>query len=91
MYKFTDITSEFKNNDINLRHEMDLLTDEFSINVLYIRNNKFVKCKCFNDLDKTGQADCPLCHGSGYFHSIQMIPAIESSNSPYSSENSLKQ
>ena len=90
MFKFTEITSEFRNNEINLRHESQVLTEEFGINVLYIRNCKYVKCKCFDDLNKTGKAGCKYCNGSGYFNSIQLIPAIESSNSPYSSNNSIK-
>jgi hypothetical protein len=90
MYTFsTKIDSEFRNVDIDLRHESRILTEEFGINVLYVRNNKFVKCKCFDDLNKTGKTNCPYCHGSGYFNSIQMIPAIESSNSPYSSTNNI--
>lgn len=90
MYKFSEKTgTEFRNVDIDLRHETQILTEEFGINVLYVRNNKFVKCKCFDDLNKTGDSKCPYCHGSGYFNSIQMIPAIESSNSPYSSTNSI--
>lgn len=90
MYKFsTKINSEFRNVDIDLRHETRILTEEFGINVLYVRNNKFVKCKCFDDLNKTGDSKCPICHGSGFFNSVQMIPAIESSNSPYSSTNSI--
>lgn len=90
MYKFSDkVGTEFRNVDIDLRHETQILTEEFGINVLYVRNNKFVKCKCFDDLNKTGDSKCPYCHGSGYFNSIQMIPAIESSNSPYSSTNSI--
>lgn len=90
MYTFsTKINSEFRNVDIDLRHETRILTEEFGINVLYVRNNKFVKCKCFDDLNKTGNSKCPICHGSGFFNSIQMIPAIESSNSPYSSNNSI--
>ena len=89
MYKFTTVDSEFKNVDIDMRHEARLLTEEFGINVLYVRNNKFVKCKCFNDLNKTGEAGCPLCHGTGYFHSIQMIPAIESSSKPYAFVNNI--
>ena len=90
MYTFsTKIDSEFRNVDIDLRHETQILTEEFGINVLYVRNNKFVKCKCFNDLNKTGDSKCPYCHGSGFFNSIQTIPAIESSNSPYSSTNSI--
>lgn len=91
MYKFSDKTdSEFRNVNIDLRHEAQILTEEFGIYVLYIRQNKFVKCKCFDDLNKTGKSKCPYCHGSGYFNSIQMIQAIESSNSPYSSNNSIE-
>ena len=90
MYIFsTKVGEEFRNVNIDLRHETQILTEEFGIDVLYVRNNKFVKCKCFDDLNKTGDTKCPLCHGSGYFNSIQMIPAIESSNSPYSSTNSI--
>lgn len=90
MYKFSDkVGTEFRNVDIDLRHETQILTEEFGINVLYVRNNKFVKCKCFDDLNKIGDSKCPYCHGSGYFNSIQMIPAIESSNSPYSSTNNI--
>lgn len=88
-YHFTNIQSDIFNNEIDLRHEINGLANAFSINVLYIRNNKFVKCKCFNDLNKTGDSNCPICGGTGFFNSIQMIPAIESSNSPYSSNNSI--
>jgi hypothetical protein len=87
MYKFSTYIDEKANNDINLRQELNLLHDSFSINVLYIRNNKFVRCSCFNDLEKTGNPDCPKCFGSGYFASIQKFKAIESSTSPYSSNN----
>ena len=90
MYTYsTKVDHEFRNVSIDIRHEAHILTEEFGIDVLYVRNNKFVKCKCFDDLNKTGKSNCPICHGSGYFNSIQMIPAIESSNSPYSSNNSI--
>lgn len=90
MYTYsTKVDHEFRNVSIDIRHEAQILTEEFGIDVLYVRNNKFVKCKCFDDLNKTGKSNCSICHGSGYFNSIQMIPAIESSNSPYSSNNSI--
>ncbi len=85
----TKTDNEFRNVDIDIRHEAQILTEEFGIKVLYLRQNKFIKCRCFDDLNKTGNAKCKLCHGSGYFNSIQRIPAIESSNSPYSSNNSI--
>lgn len=91
MYKFTNQQYELRNVDIDLRFQSDLLTDEFGIELLYVRNCKFVRCNCFDDLNKTGDPNCPLCHGSGYFASIQKIRAIESSNSAYSSTNSIQQ
>ena len=90
MYKFTNKQSEVYNVDINLRHDAELLTGEFGINVLYVRNCKFVRCNCFSDLDKSGDPDCKLCMGTGHFASIQKIKVIESSNSAYSSENATK-
>lgn len=91
MYEFTNQETEVRNVEINLRHESEVLTGEFGINVLYIRNCKFVRCKCFNDLNKTGDPDCKLCMGTGHFASIEKIKAIESSNSAYSSESSITQ
>lgn len=89
MYEFTNKQSEVKNVEINLRHESELLTDEFGINVLYIRNCKFVRCTCFDDLNKVGNPNCKLCMGTGHFASIQKVKTIESSNSAYSSENGI--
>lgn len=83
------IYDDFKNVEIDLRYNSELLTSEFGINVLYIRNAKFVRCKCFNDLNKTGDAKCPYCLGTGHLASVQKIKAIESSNSAYSNLNSL--
>lgn len=89
MYKFTDKEIEVHNVEINLRHDAKLLTDEFGIHVLYVRNCKFVRCSCFDDLNKTGNPDCKLCMGTGHFASIQKIKTIESSNSAYSSQNAI--
>lgn len=91
MYKFTDHSYEMRNVDIDLRQDASLLTDEFGINILFVRNCKFVRCKCFDDLNKTGDPNCPLCFGSGYFASIQKLKAIESSTRPYSENNTLTQ
>lgn len=91
MYKFTDKELEVHNVEINLRHESKTLTNEFGIDVLYIRNCKFVRCKCFDDLNKTGDPNCKLCFGTGHFASIEKIQAIESSNSAYSSNSSITQ
>lgn len=83
------IHDNFKNVEIDLRHDSELLTSEFGIYVLYIRNCKYVRCRCFNDLNKTGEADCPYCLGTGYLASVQKIKAIESSNSAYADTSSI--
>lgn len=90
MYEFSKSIGEIKNVEIDLRHELNLLNSEFSIDVLYIRNAKFVRCDCFNDLEKTGNPKCPKCFGSGYFASIQKFKTIESSVSAYSSNNKVQ-
>lgn len=90
MYEFSKSIGEIKNVEIDLRHELNLLNSEFSIDVLYIRNAKFVRCDCFNDLEKTGDPKCPKCFGSGYFASIQKFKTIESSVSAYSSNNKVQ-
>lgn len=91
MYKFTDKKNEMWNVSIDLRHESDGLISEFGIDVLYVRNCKFVRCTCFDDLNKTGDPKCPICFGTGHFASIEKLQCIESSNSAYSSTNSLLQ
>ena len=53
MYEFSKNIGEITNVEIDLRHELNLLNSEFSIDVLYIRNIKFVRCDCFDDLEKT--------------------------------------
>lgn len=90
MYEFSKNLGEIANVNIDLRHELDLLNGEFSIDILYIRNIKFVRCDCFNDLEKTGHPDCPKCFGSGYFASVQKFKTIESSISAYSGNNEIR-
>ena len=85
--EYNAILNERSTNCIDMRAELARLQDEFAIDVLYIRNNKFVKCTCFDDVNKTGRPGCPKCFGSGYFASVQKFRAIESSISAYSGAN----
>lgn len=91
MYNFTNQKNEVWNVEIDLRYESDGLISEFGMDVLYVRNCKFVRCRCFDDLHKTGNPKCPICFGTGHFASIEKLQCIESSNSAYSSTNSLQQ
>ena len=78
------------NVPVDLRSEFNGLLKEFGINVLYVNNCKFVRCTCFNDLNKTGDPNCKKCFGTGHFASVTKIPVIESSNSPYSTTNGIR-
>ena len=80
MYKFTNQTTEVSNVDIDLRKEAEGLIKEGGGGGGGVRNCKFVKCKCFDDTNKCGDPNCKLCFGSGYFASMEKIPAIESSS-----------
>lgn len=79
MYKMVN-----KKNDldipINLRDESHAIIEQFGIDVLFVKNQKFVRCTCFDDVNKTGNPKCPKCFGSGYFASIQKIKTFKSSN-----------
>lgn len=77
------------NVPIDIRHEAKYLTKEFGFNVIYVRNNKYVKCTCFDDLHKCGDPKCRKCFGSGFFSSMQKIPVLVAGNSPYSEPNRL--
>lgn len=90
MYKYSTMLGDRATNSIDLRAELGKLQDEFAFDILYIRNNKFVKCTCFDDINKTGKPGCPKCFGSGYFASVQKFRAIESSISAYSGSNETK-
>lgn len=83
--------TDMLNVPIDLRDDAFKLINEFGIDMLYVRNCKFVRCKCFNDLDKTGDPNCPLCMGMGHFASVQMVKSFESQVSSYSTSNVIKQ
>lgn len=88
MSRNTDKSGEFKVN-IDLREETAGLINQNGIDILYVRQQRFVRCTCFDDLNKTGDPKCQKCFGSGYFTSIQKIRSFKSSNVPYSSSNAI--
>lgn len=77
------------NVPIDIRYEAEHLTEEFGFDVLYVRNTKYVKCTCFDDLNKCGDPKCKKCFGSGFFSSLQKIKVLVAGNSPYAEPNRL--
>lgn len=63
--------------DIDFREEVKELESAYGINVVHIQNSKYIKCKCFNDLYKTGNPKCNLCFGTGRVTTLSIKKAIK--------------
>ena len=62
--------------DIDLRKEFDYMNDEYGIDMLYIRTNKRIRCKCYNPRTKDGDSKCKICGGKGKVCSIENVKGI---------------
>jgi hypothetical protein len=69
------------NYNIDLRKEIELLQNDFSIDILYIRNTKYIRCKCFNTLYNAGDPSCNICFGNGHLTSVEKMKDITQSAS----------
>ena len=68
-----------KSANIDLRKEFDVLQNSFSIDILYIRTSKYIKCNCYNPLHKVGDPTCKKCLGRGYMNTIEKVKPISTS------------
>lgn len=66
-----------KKQQIDLRNHLEILQNEFSYDILYNRATKYIKCRCFNAIYKSGDPKCPICSGAGYGTSLEKIRIIE--------------
>lgn len=76
------------NNNIDLRVEFAKILNENSIDVLYIRNNKYIRCKCYNSLYHTGDPSCSICFGNGHLTSIEKTKCFTKSKTGGSTKTS---
>ena len=63
-------------NDIDFRKEFTYMNEEFGFDMLYIRTNKRIRCKCYNPRTKDGDSKCKICGGKGKICSIEKIKGI---------------
>lgn len=69
----------FKN--IDLDKESEYIIDNNSIKVIYIYKDVNTRCKCYNQLHKTGDKKCKLCNGDGFAKVAKIIDVfIDESN-----------
>lgn len=63
-------------DDINFRKEFNSLNEQFGFDMLYIRANKRIRCKCYNPRTKDGDSKCKICGGKGKLCCIEKIKGI---------------
>jgi len=75
---------------IDLRKEFNVLQNAFSMDILYVRATRYIRCRCFSPLYNSGDASCPVCFGNGHLSSIEKIRGIQTKPSSASSSNKLR-
>jgi hypothetical protein len=68
--------------NIDMRKEIDIMIQDYGFKVLYVRNSKFIKCKCVDPLYKVGYSECPICLGTGKLTSLEQTNIIQSTVTP---------
>lgn len=71
---FSDIEKDV--SIIDFRKEFEYLNKEYGIDMLYIRSNKRIKCRCYNPRTKDGDVNCKICGGTGRVSSVEKIKGI---------------
>lgn len=66
--------------DVNLRIELDKMIDSYGLKALYIRENKFARCRCYNQLHRSGDPNCRICSGFGHLTAIETARFIYDNN-----------
>ena len=61
---------------IDLRKEILTLLKDFGLNALYVRENKYVRCVCYNPLHRSGESSCKVCGGFGHLTAIESVRLI---------------
>lgn len=70
--------------NINLRKEVDYILNNFGIKVLYVRNSKYARCSCYDELYKSGNIKCKKCLGSGKLTTLEVMTMFISDDKYYS-------
>lgn len=66
--------------DIDLRQELSSSIECYGLKALYIRENKYVRCRCYNQLHRSGDASCKICGGFGHLTAIEPVRFIYDNN-----------
>ena len=66
--------------EINLRQELSEFNRDYGIRALYVRENKYARCRCFDPLHRTGDTSCTICGGFGHLTAIESIRFVYDNN-----------
>lgn len=61
---------------IDLRIKLDDFFKNNGNDVLYIRNSKYINCRCYKHNTKEGDVNCKICFGSGKLTSLEKTKII---------------
>lgn len=67
----------YKNTNIDIRKEFEVLQNLFSIDILYCRTDKYIRCKCYDPLFKVGSPSCSFCFGRGFLYALDRVKCIQ--------------
>jgi hypothetical protein len=65
---------------IDLRERLNDFLNDYGNEVLYIRNSKYINCKCYSPTSKEGNNSCKICFGSGKLTSTEKTKVITDIN-----------
>lgn len=52
--------------NMDLRAEMESLLQEYGHDIVYVRTNKALHCRCWNEQQQSSNPRCTTCFGTGY-------------------------
>lgn len=73
--------------NIDLRKETETLLKDYGVDILYVRASKYAKCKCYDELFKSGNPKCRLCLGTGKLTVLEKATVFYNNNSYYTKQS----
>ena len=66
--------------EIDLRAELKEFNDNYGVTALYVREDKYARCRCYNTLHRTGDTSCTICGGFGHLTAIEPVKFVYDNN-----------
>lgn len=67
---------------MDLRNEFEQILRQYGYPVLVVRQNKKLRCSCWNEKTQEADRECPVCFGLGFTPIVEKHTAREEATSP---------